>query len=65
MMRYTAAGTPGAVKEYLDAFAAHADADELIVAHAARTMEARMRSLDLLADVSGLVPAESAVGLSE
>lgn len=59
MMRYTAAGTPSAVKEYLDAFAAHAGADELIVAHAARTMEARLRSLDLLADVSGLVPAES------
>lgn len=57
MMRYTAVGTAGAVKEYLDAFAEHADADELIVAHAARTMDARMRSLDLVADAFGLVPA--------
>ena len=65
MMRYTAVGTPGAVKEYLDAFAAHADADELIVAHAARTQEARLRSLDLLADASGLVPAESTNPWSE
>ncbi len=58
MMRYTAVGTPSAVKEYLDAFALHADADELMVSHAARTREARLRSLDLLADASGLVPGE-------
>ena len=57
MMRNTAAGTPQTVKEYLDDFARHAHADELIVAHAAPTIEARLRSADLLADIAGLVPA--------
>jgi len=57
MMRNTAAGTPQMVKEYLDDFARHAHADELIVAHAAPTIEARLRSADLLADIAGLVPA--------
>jgi luciferase family oxidoreductase group 1 len=57
MMRNTAAGTPPMVKEYLDDFARTADADELIVAHAAPTIEARLHSADLLAEVAGLVPA--------
>jgi luciferase family oxidoreductase group 1 len=57
MMRNTAAGTPQLVREYLDDFARYADADELIVAHAAPTIEARLRSADLLADVAGLAPA--------
>ncbi len=53
-MRYSAVGTPDVVKEYLDAFAEHADADELIVVHASPSIEARLRSVDLLAEVSGL-----------
>jgi luciferase family oxidoreductase group 1 len=57
MMTYTAAGTPAVVKEYLDGFTAHADADELIVVHGSPTIEARLRSADLLADVSGLAGA--------
>jgi luciferase family oxidoreductase group 1 len=57
MVKYSAVGTPGAVKEYLDGFARHADADELIVAHQSTTTEARLRSVELLAEVSGLVPA--------
>jgi len=57
MMKYTAAGTPAEVRDYLDQFAEHAKADELIVAHGAPTVEGRLRSVDLLADVSGLVPA--------
>jgi len=57
MMRYSAVGAPGTVREYLDAFAQHADADELIVVHAASGVEARLRSVGLLAEVSGLVPA--------
>jgi luciferase family oxidoreductase group 1 len=57
MMRYTAVGTPDMVKQYLDQFATHAAADELIVVHAGPTVDDRLRSLDLLADVSGLVPA--------
>jgi luciferase family oxidoreductase group 1 len=54
MMRYTAVGRPEVVREYLESFAEHADADELIVVHAAPTLEQRLRSLDLLADVAGL-----------
>lgn len=50
MMRYSAVGAPGAVRSYLEDFAAHAEADELIVVHASPTLEARLRSLDLLAD---------------
>jgi luciferase family oxidoreductase group 1 len=57
MMRNTAAGTPQTVKDYLDDFARNAHADELIVAHAAPTIEARLHSADLLADIAGLVPA--------
>ncbi|MFS8479093.1 MAG: LLM class flavin-dependent oxidoreductase [Micromonosporaceae bacterium] len=54
MVKYTAVGTPAAVKEYLDWFTAHADADELIVAHQSPTIEQRLRSVDLLADGVGL-----------
>jgi luciferase family oxidoreductase group 1 len=57
MMRYSAIGNPAEVKEYLDGFASHADADELIVAHASPTVEARLRSSALLADVSRLLAA--------
>lgn len=52
MMRYLAVGTPGTVREYLSAFAEHADADELITAHASPTVVERLRSLDLTADVA-------------
>ena len=54
MMRYSAVGTPKVVKEYLDAFAEHADADELIVVHAAPSIEARLRSVDLVGEISEL-----------
>jgi luciferase family oxidoreductase group 1 len=57
MMRYSAVGTPAEVKEYVDDFARHADADELIVAHQSPTIEARLRSAALLADVSDLLAA--------
>nr|WP_256446908.1 LLM class flavin-dependent oxidoreductase [Arthrobacter sp. H16F315] len=55
MMKYSAVGTPDAVLEYLDGFAAHADADELIVAHQSNATDSRLRSVQLLADVAGLV----------
>jgi alkanesulfonate monooxygenase SsuD/methylene tetrahydromethanopterin reductase-like flavin-dependent oxidoreductase (luciferase family) len=55
MMQYSAVGTPAAVKEYLDVFANHAGADELIVAHQATEVAARLRSAELLAEVAGLV----------
>jgi luciferase family oxidoreductase group 1 len=50
MATYTAVGTPKEVREYLDRFAAHADADELIIAHQAGTVEARLRSVELVAE---------------
>ncbi len=56
MMHYTAVGAPDTVKEYLDDFAIHADADELMVVHSAPTVQARLRSVDLVADVSNLSP---------
>jgi len=49
MTKYSAVGTPDEVSEYIEAFAKHADADELIVAHQSPTAEDRLRSVDLLA----------------
>jgi luciferase family oxidoreductase group 1 len=57
MMRYSAVGTPGAVREGLEEFRDHADADELIVVHASPTLDARLRSLELLARAWDLQPA--------
>jgi luciferase family oxidoreductase group 1 len=50
MMRYSVAGTPDQAKEYLRGFAEHASADELIVVHQGPTVEARIRSVQLLGD---------------
>ncbi len=50
MAVYSAVGTPAEVSEYLAAFVQHADADELIVAHQSPGTEARLRSVQLLAD---------------
>jgi len=50
MMRYTAVGAPGEVREYLREFARHAQADELITAHASLDLDARLRSVRLTAD---------------
>jgi luciferase family oxidoreductase group 1 len=50
MMEYSAVGTPGEVREYIEGFAKHADADELITAHQSPTADARLRSVELLAD---------------
>jgi luciferase family oxidoreductase group 1 len=57
MVKYSAVGTPEMVREYLDEFTAHADADELIVAHQTTGIESRLRSVELLAHVAGLVNA--------
>jgi len=57
MMRYSAVGSPDAVRAYLEDFRSHADADELIVVHASPTVELRLRSLELLADAWDLAPA--------
>lgn len=50
MMKYSIAGTPDVVKDYVEAFAKHADADEVIVAHQSPTVSDRLRSVDLLAE---------------
>jgi luciferase family oxidoreductase group 1 len=50
MMTYSAVGTPDEVHAYVAAFADHARADELIVVHPAQTLEARLRSMDLLSE---------------
>jgi luciferase family oxidoreductase group 1 len=50
MMTYAIAGTPGQVRAYLEAFAEHADADELITAHQAPSVEARLKSVRLVAE---------------
>ena len=49
-MTYSAVGTPSEVAEYIEDFAKHADADELITAHQSPTADARLRSVELLAD---------------
>jgi luciferase family oxidoreductase group 1 len=64
MMTYAAIGTADDVSAYVAEFAAHADADELIVVHPAQTLEARLRSMSLLAEgvrpkAAGAVTAEA------
>ncbi|MGZ4661317.1 MAG: alkane 1-monooxygenase, partial [Arthrobacter sp.] len=54
MVKYSAIGTPDVVMDYLEEFTAHADADELIVAHQSTAVDARLRSVELLAAVAGL-----------
>ncbi|MEJ5913000.1 LLM class flavin-dependent oxidoreductase [Pseudokineococcus sp. 1T1Z-3] len=57
MLTHTAAGTPEQVREQLEDFAALADADELVTAHAAPTTAARVRSVELTAQAVSAVPA--------
>ena len=51
MMHYSAVGDPDEVAGYLDGFVEHADADELIIVLASPTLETRLRSLDIVADL--------------
>ncbi|MFI7440660.1 LLM class flavin-dependent oxidoreductase [Nonomuraea indica] len=53
-LQYTALGAPAAVREYLAGFAAHADADELIVAHQTTSVADRLRSARLTAEAMEL-----------
>jgi luciferase family oxidoreductase group 1 len=50
MMKYTAVGTPAEARDFLLEFQKEADADELIVAHQAVEVEARLASVALLAE---------------
>ncbi|KIG19522.1 luciferase family protein [Enhygromyxa salina] len=49
MLIHTAMGPPAAVKAAIDQFTTYANADELMVVHQAATLDARLRSLELLA----------------
>jgi alkanesulfonate monooxygenase SsuD/methylene tetrahydromethanopterin reductase-like flavin-dependent oxidoreductase (luciferase family) len=51
MLRYTAIGTPDEVRDQLDRFAAHAQADELIIALADTRREDALHTLDLVARI--------------
>jgi luciferase family oxidoreductase group 1 len=57
MMEYTAVGDPPAVRSYLDDFARHADADELMVTLMSPALESRLRGATLLAEVAELPAA--------
>ena len=50
MLTYSAVGTPGEVRAYLDEFAGRTKADELITVHHATSVETRLRSVTLLAE---------------
>ena len=54
MMRYTAVGTPDEVRRFLERFAESVQADELIVAHHAESIAARLRSVELAATAMGI-----------
>lgn len=49
MTRYTALGTRAEVSAYVNDFAELANADELMTVHASPTLDARLRSIELLA----------------
>jgi luciferase family oxidoreductase group 1 len=51
MLTYSAVGTPGQVRDFLERFVHDTQADELIVAHHSPRIEARLRSVTLLAEV--------------
>jgi luciferase family oxidoreductase group 1 len=57
MLTYSAVGTPAQVSDFLDGFIRHTEADELIVAHQALSIEDRLRSVTLLAEAMQTVPA--------
>jgi alkanesulfonate monooxygenase SsuD/methylene tetrahydromethanopterin reductase-like flavin-dependent oxidoreductase (luciferase family) len=65
MVKYAAVGTPDDVRQYVEYFREHADADELMVAHQSPTAGERLRSVELLAQaVGGLGPATVAIDAS-
>jgi luciferase family oxidoreductase group 1 len=57
MLTYAAVGTPAQVSDYLDGFIRQTEADELIVAHQATSIQGRLRSVTLLAEAMTAVPA--------
>jgi len=61
MVTYAAVGAPAQVREYLEQFAKHADADELITTHQLSTIEGRVRSVELLAEAMPQLTSAAAV----
>jgi luciferase family oxidoreductase group 1 len=57
MLTHTAVGTSAEVRHTLEQFAKLADADELIVAHQSPTTAGRLRSVEIVAEAMGIVPA--------
>jgi alkanesulfonate monooxygenase SsuD/methylene tetrahydromethanopterin reductase-like flavin-dependent oxidoreductase (luciferase family) len=57
MLTYAAVGTPEDVRGYLEAFARLTDADELITVHPAPSLDERLHSVTLLAEVMSALPA--------
>jgi luciferase family oxidoreductase group 1 len=57
MMTYSAVGTPAEVRDYLEDFARHAQADELILAHQSPELPERLRSVELTAEAMATVSA--------
>jgi luciferase family oxidoreductase group 1 len=57
MLTYTAVGTQRQVQDYLDSFLRHTEADELMVAHQAPTIEGRLQSVALLGEAMLKVPS--------
>jgi luciferase family oxidoreductase group 1 len=57
MTTYTGIGTGAEVADYVEEFARTADVDEVIVAHASLATDARVRSVELLADAHARVAA--------
>lgn len=49
MLKYTVAGTPKTVVDYLEGFARHADADELMISPVATRQEDVLKGIELLA----------------
>ncbi|MGO1912166.1 MAG: LLM class flavin-dependent oxidoreductase [Corynebacterium sp.] len=54
MLRYTAVGTAPQIREYLEGFAAAAQADELMVAVQSPTTDGALRTMEIVADGWGL-----------
>ncbi|HIW91149.1 MAG TPA: LLM class flavin-dependent oxidoreductase [Candidatus Corynebacterium avicola] len=54
MMRYTAVGTGDQVRDYLDRFTEHAQADELMVAVQSTSTAGTLRGMEITADAWGL-----------
>jgi alkanesulfonate monooxygenase SsuD/methylene tetrahydromethanopterin reductase-like flavin-dependent oxidoreductase (luciferase family) len=50
MLTYAAVGTRDDVQAYVADFVRHARADELMVVHPSPTLEARLRSVEILAE---------------